>query len=178
MNKINRRNLMFLFITCVIISTIFTFNLSNSRYMGEIKAEDEVLAIPIITLSNNTYEYSVEDMMPGDVREYLFQVSNVDEEKTNEILLTYYFKMNVDFIIPVELEMYEVLDNGKEQKIEINNNVTEEFKMDVVEKEENKITKNYKLKVIWDKSKNNYEYAGKKINMNITLEAIQVTNGN
>lgn len=178
MSRNKKRNLIFLCLACIIISTIFTFNLSNSRYMGEIKAEDEVLAVPIITLSNNTYSYSIENMLPGDANEYTFQVSNVDGEQANEILLTYYFKINMETIVPLEVEMYEILEDGTEEKITITNNVTEEFQMDVVAEEADKITKDYKLKIIWDESQNSYEYAGQTINMNITLEAIQVTNEN
>ena len=178
MSRNQKRNLIFFCLACIIISTIFTFNLSNSRYMGEISAEDEVLAVPIITLSNNTYSYSIEDMLPGDVNEYTFQVSNVDGEQTNEILLTYYFKINMETIVPLEVEMYEILEDGREEELTITDNTTEEFQMDIVVEETDKITKDYKLKIIWDESQNSYEYAGQTINMNITLEAIQVTSEN
>lgn len=179
MSRNKKRSLIFFCLACIIIiSTIFTFNLSNSRYMDEIKAEDEVLAVPIITLSNNVNNYSIENMLPGDIKEYIFQVSNVDGQQTNEILLTYYFKINMETIVPLEVEIYEILTDGTEEKITITNNVTEEFQMPLVEEEIDKVTKDYKLKIIWDESQNSYEYAGQTININITLEAIQVTTEN
>jgi len=169
-----KRNLIVLGIVCIIISTIFTFNLSNSRYMGEIKAQEQILAIPIITLSNNTQSYTIENMLPGDEQEYPFQVSNVDGQQNNEILLKCCFKINMQTTVPLKVEIYEVSTNGTERKLTINDNVTETFNMNVVTTEADKVTKNYKLKIIWDESDNSYEYAGQTINMNIMLEATQV----
>ena len=178
MSKNKKRNLIFLYVACIVISTIFTFNISNSRYIGEIKAEDEILAVPIITFSNSRYNYVIKNMLPGDVKEYIFQVSNLDGEKTNEVLLTYCFKINMETIIPLKIEMYEVLADGTEEKIAITNNVTEKIQMDVVEGQTGAVIKDYKLKVIWDESQNSYEYAGQTTNLNIVLEAIQVISEN
>jgi len=167
-------NLIVIGIVSIIISTIFTFNSSNSRYIGEIKTEDQVLAIPVITLSNNMQSYSIENMLPGDEQEYLFQVSNVEGQQNNEILLSYCFKITKQSEIPLEIEIYEVLANGTEQKIMINDNISENINMNVVSLESDKVTKNYKLKIIWPENDNSFEYAGQIINMNVTLEATQV----
>lgn len=174
MNKNKKSNLIFMFLVCIIISTIFTFNLSNSRYIEEIKAEEKVLAIPILTLDNNKATYLIENMIPGDMREYLFQVSNVDGSQTNEILLTYYFKTNIESDTPISIELYEILENGVEEKKSIINNVSEEFQMSIVNQESDKILRNYKLKVIWDESQDSYEFAGQEINFDIILVAEQV----
>lgn len=175
MNRNKKNNLIiFVFLVCIIISTIFTFNLSNSRYIEQIKAEESVLAIPILTLSNNKASYLIENMKPGDVKEYTFQVSNVDGNQTNEILLSYYLKANIQADSPINIELYEILANDTEEKKSIVNNVSEEFQMGVVNKEADKVTKTYKLKVIWDIAKNSYEYAGKAIDIGLMLEAVQV----
>lgn len=171
--KSTKRNLIFFSVAGIIISTIFTFNLSNSRYMGQISSDENALAIPIITLSNNTQTYSVTNMLPGDIKEYEFSVSNVDKDNSNEVLMEYYFKINMETSIPLEVRLYEII-NETEQEIPITSNVTEKMQMNIVENKADKITRNYKLKIIWNTNNNSYEYAGKQIVCNIVLEALQV----
>lgn len=161
-------NLTFLCIACIIISTIFTFNISNSRYMAQVQADEEALAIPILTLSNNGLTHTIENMLPGETREITFSVSNTDGENINEILLEYYFKINMESAIPLEVKIFDIT-SGTEVDV-TSKNVSDPIEMKASESE----TKNYKLKVIWDASYNDASYAGQQINCNITLEALQV----
>lgn len=170
--KMQRRNLIYFFIACIVISTIFTFNLSNSRYIDKITADDNILAIPVFTVSNNTQICAIENILPGGEEEFTFSVSNIDGEKSNEILLTYCFKLDLSSEIPLEVKLYDITD-GKEQELQIINGTTEELEMNAVEQELDKIQRDYKVKIMWDINNNNYEYSGKEINLNITLEAVQ-----
>ena len=173
MNRLQKRNFIFFCIVCIFISSRFTFNLSTSRYMGQITAEENILAIPILTLTNNTQGYTVTNMLPGDEQEFEFSVSNVDGEQTNEVLLSYYFKINMETEIPLEVKIYDISES-EEKELQITNNETEKMQMNIVEKETDKITKNYRLKITWNAQNNSYEYAGKTIACIITLEGVQM----
>ena len=167
-----KNNIIFFCIACIIISTIFTFNISNSRYMAEVSAEDDALAIPILTLSNNGLSHTIDNMLPGETREITFSVSNKDDSKINEILLEYYFKIEMESEIPLEVKIYDI-SSGTEVDV-TDKNSSDPIEMKASEEE----TKNYKLKVIWDASYNDASYAGKEINCNVTLEALQVVDAN
>lgn len=170
-NKIN--NLILLCIASAIVFSIFTVHLSNSKYTGAITSEKDVLAIPILTLSNNNQMYSINNMIPGDEKEYTFSVSNIEEGKTNEILLKYFFKIEKQTQVPIEVKLYDITD-GNEKEMSITNNCTEEYQMGVVKQDIDKITRKYKLKIRWNITDNDYKYSGKQINCKITLEGTQV----
>ena len=64
--KYNKKRIRYFCIILIIISTIFTFNVTSSRYMGEITTDNEIIALPVLTLSNNNQTYTITDMLPGD----------------------------------------------------------------------------------------------------------------
>lgn len=174
MNKKTQKNNLIMFcISFIAIFTVFTFNGSNSRYVGKIVADEEVLAVPVLTLSNNSQSYVATNMLPGETKEYKFSVSNVDGESTNEVLLEYYFKVTTETTVPIEVKLYEITGN-EEREIQIANNESETIRLNVVNQSSDKITKNYTLKFIWDIDFNSYEYAQKEISCSVVLEAIQV----
>lgn len=168
-----KNNFILFFIACVIISTIFTFNVTSSRYIGKISSDDDIIARPILTLSNNQQSFSIDNMLPGDEKEILFSVSNVEENQTNEVLLDYYFKINSQTEIPLKFEIYDITGD-EEILLQMIDNVTENNQMKTVASETDKVTKDYKLKIIWNVNDNSYEYAGKTIKYDVILEGIQV----
>lgn len=168
--KIEEKNLfLFCIISIIIIITIFTFNLSSGRYIGEIVAEDDVIAIPIFTLSNNSKTYSISNMLPGETKEYTFSVSNTDGKNISEISLSYYFEINIDAEFPLEVKLYDITSSATGEEIQITNNTTNKISLNKTKQE-----KTYKLKLYWDELDNNYEYSGNTINCNIKLVAEQV----
>lgn len=168
-SKIEGKKLfLFCTISIIVIITIFTFNLSSGRYSGEIVAEEDVIAIPIFTLSNNNKTYSISNMLPGETKEYTFSVSNTDGKNINEILLSYYFEIEIDAASPLKVKLYDIT-NGTTEEIQITNNTTNKVSLNKTKQE-----KTYKLKLYWEEADNNYEYAGKTINCNIKLVAEQV----
>lgn len=174
MDKNTKKNNLILFcISFIAIFTVFTFNGSNSRYVGKIMAEEEVLAVPVLTLSNNSQSYVETNMLPGETKEYKFSVSNVDGKNTNEVLLEYSFKVTTETIVPIEVKLYEITNN-QEKEIQITNNETEAIRLNIVNKNSDKVTKNYEIRFIWDINDNSYEYAQKEISCSVVLEAIQV----
>ena len=161
-----------LLVFSISILFLFTFNVTSSRYMGELEGTaEDIVAIPIISLDNPTFTYTNKKMLPGDVDESDFFVSNYDKDnKTNEVLMKYYLKVTLDSEIPVKVTLTD--KDGKELKL-LDDKRTEEYELPYDEMMKTK----YHIKIEWDKKDNNYEYAGKDISLTIDLIAIQVVDG-
>ena len=153
----------------VIIMFSFTFGVTNSRYIGELFSSKSIIANPIITLNSNETSYSISDMLPGDVREYKFSVANFDNSNVNEVLLSYRLRFTLEDGIPLTIKLYDI-SNGKTE-IQLNNGETPKITMNYGP---DYIVQNYMIEIIWDKKDNSYEYANKKINCKIQLNAEQV----
>ena len=131
--------------------------------------EQDVLAVPVLTLTNQTQSLEIENMKPGDEREFLFSVSNSDEDKVNEVLLNYYIKVSSGTEIPLKFKIYDVTTN--EQEIALTNGQTSLIEMPYGVSN----TRNYRLEIIWDAKDNDIGYAGKQTTCTIKLEGIQIT---
>ena len=71
-----------LLVFSISILFLFTFNVTSSRYMGKLEGRaEDIVAIPIISLDNPTFTYTNKKMLPGDVDEADFYVSNYDIDK-------------------------------------------------------------------------------------------------
>ena len=164
--------------TCILsvfsvsILFLFTFNVTSSRYMGQLKGEvEDIVAIPVISMENPTFTYTNKKMLPGDVDESDFFVSNYDKDnKTNEVLMKYYFKVTLDSEIPVKVTLTDA--DGTELKL-LDDKRTEEYKLPY----DNMMKTKYHIKIEWDKEDNSYEYADKDIMLTIDLTATQVIEG-
>lgn len=170
MRKKNTRKtkLWYLSMFLIVILFLYTFNVTTSRYIGQVSAQKDVVAIPILTLSNNKESYSINNMKPGDEKIYEFEVSNTENGQINEVLLDYYFIVNIGNEIPLTVELYDITQG--ETKLNITDGKTPKVRMDYG----TEILKKYRLKIIWDKKDNSLSYINKKVNCNITLEAEQV----
>ena len=81
-----KRKVFYLCILFVLISFLYSFNVTTSRYVGQIEASEEnIVAVPILTLSNDTMTYTIDNMMPGNEKTYEFVVSNYENDKINEV---------------------------------------------------------------------------------------------
>ena len=159
-----------LLIFSVSILFVFTFNVTSSRYKGELQGEaKDIVAIPIISLDNPTFNYTLEKMLPGDIRESDFYVSNYDEKNTNEVLMKYYLKVTLDSEIPIEV----TLTDEEGTVLTLNDKKTEKYELPYDDKMKTK----YHIKVEWNEDDNSYEYAGKDISLTIDLIAVQVVDG-
>ena len=165
----NKRRLNLLFIYFIIVLFVLTFNVTSSRYMGKIESEtNDVIAIPIIDITNPTFEYTLTDLIPGFSTETDFYVRNYDSTNTNEVLMKYYLKVQVNSEIPVKISLTD--ENGQAIALD-NEQKTAEKELPYGEKTQIK----YHIKIEWDKKDNNYKYAGKNIKIIIDLTSTQVT---
>lgn len=157
------RYLLIIFIGVLFLST---FNFTTSRYIGELQSNNEIVAIPILTLNNNQIEIKVDDMLPGETREVPFVVSNKENGQLNEVLLNYNITITPDNVIPIKIELY----NDKDEKIVLTDNKSSEEQMPY----DTEATRNYKLKIIWDEKDNDYTYANKTSHISVELTGTQV----
>ena len=103
-----KRLLHFCMFLIFIIIFLYTFNITTSRYIGQIAADDNIIAVPILTLSNNTMAYTISNMLPGDEKSYDFTVSNTENGNINEVLLDYYFSVQAGTELPLTFELYDI----------------------------------------------------------------------
>ena len=169
-NKVKKNVKTFLAIY-VFLVLVFLVNYTFSRYITATYGSGSIgIATPVLSLENNGLTFELEDMWPGEYREIEFAVSNIEKGQKNEVLLDYYFIIKIDSKIPLKFELYD--ENDKKLNIDTNGKTNEEnMKMDY----KNEITKNYKLKIIWDEEYNDYNYADESITINLELVGTQVT---
>lgn len=152
----------------IIIVLIYSFGVTSSKYIGQLKGDiKDIVAIPVLSLDNPSFNYAPEKAIPGYVGEADFYVSNYDESNTNEVLMKYYLNITTEGDLPLKYTIYKEDD----KPITIVGNKSEEFELSYSNKKKTK----YHLKVQWDKNDNNYEYATKTWNLKIDLVATQVT---
>lgn len=167
----DKRRLSLIFIFSIIVLFVFTFNVTSSRYMGQIESEaKDVIAVPIIDITNPTFEYTPKDLIPGFSDETDFYVRNYDDTNTNEVLMKYYLKVQVDSDIPVKISLTD--ENGQAMELD-NEKKTAEKELTYGEKNQTK----YHIKIEWNKKDNDYQYANKSIKLIIDLTSTQVVEG-
>lgn len=177
LNKGKRSAQYFCIIVLLIISSVFTFNLTSSRYTGELQSSDMEIAKPILDLNYTSDEFKIDNMLPTEEnpREYSFSVSNNTSDENNEIPLEYYIKVNLQTEIPLKVSLFDTTSGESAVQLDANNKTAEKIQLPSVN-ENGKITRNYKLKIEWDKSKenyNNYMYANQPITCKVELVAEQ-----
>ncbi len=164
----DKRRLSLIFIFLIIVLFVFTFNVTSSRYMGQIESEaNDVIAIPVIDITNPTFEYTPADLIPGFIGESDFYVRNYDDTNTNEVLMKYYLKVQVISDIPIKISLTD--ENGQAIILD-NEQKTAEKELPYGEKAQTK----YHIKIEWDKKDNDYQYAGKSMKLIIDLTSTQV----
>lgn len=156
----------------MIISTIFALNATASRYIGTFTANDDIIAIPVLTLSNNEEEYQITDMIPGDIVTKEFYVSNKDNNNSNEVLLSYYFNIDIEKTASTPPLKIELLDENNNNLLSENSNTSTRVELSYNTSEE--VIQKYKLKITWDSKDSNYTYAGQEISYKIVLQAEQI----
>ena len=161
-----RKETIYILVFIIGILYISTFDVTSSRYLGQISSNSEVLAVPVISLNQTGATYDLTKMKPGDTKELEFIVTNKENEQINEVLLSY----DLEFIINGNLPLNFKLFSEDGQEISLLNNKTSEQRLDFGLE----ASKKYRLQVIWNKEDNNLEYANVTGNLQINLRAIQV----
>lgn len=155
-------------IICTVLTSIYVINLTSSRYLSSINTTDNVdVAMPRIILE--TPEIS-NNMLPGDTYEYTFYVKNNENNKINEVLMSYYVNINIENQdLPLTYEVYSV-SNNQETKLEQNTSGYGPVTLDYGEEKNNQ----YKIIFKWAETENSVTYASKQFSFNIELTAEQI----
>lgn len=169
---ISSRKLVYI-IAFLFVITLFNFNITSSRYMEEISADNNIIAVPVLTFLNNEATYSVDNMLPGASKEITFSVSNTDEGRQNEVLLKYSLQIEAVTNVPLQYKLYEIVD-GVETEIALTNNKSPEYEVGY----DTQYLRNYKLKILWNETDDSYEYAGQTIRCKLKLNGEQMVGEN
>ncbi len=166
MRNHKKKEIQYLIVFIIVGTFLYTFNTTTSRYVGKISSENDIVAVPELNLSNHGISYQITDMLPGDSEEYDFSVSNQENGKTNEVLLTYRLEVRVEGEIPLQIQLF----NEKGEEITITEGKTAEERLQYGTQQ----VKNYKMKILWDESDNQVKYAGQEASVFVELKATQV----
>ncbi len=163
--RLKRRSII-IAIFFVIVLFIFTFNVTSSRYIGQLESKgNDINAIPILTLQNPTFDIPL-SMIPGESFESDFIVTNYEAEKVNEILMNYYIQVPTDLEIPLTI----TITDSEQQELPLNGEGKTEDQTLIYGI---KTDDTYHLKIEWEPQNNNYEYAGKTVNFTLNVVGTQ-----
>ena len=163
--KITVDKLIFL---CLFTTMIVIF-LSISKYQSTTAGSDNIkVASPVIMLSSNTLQIKINPIEAE--QEYLFQVSNSDEEKRSEVSMKYTLEIKTLSNLPLDFELYQI--GSEENLLEGNGNTTKEITMYLNEDE--KVINEYRLKIKWREEENSYKFSNVADCVQIVLNSTQV----
>lgn len=142
MNKLLNRILIIIFVILTLQITSFC----NSKYSTNlIKNGKAVIAEPIIILESFENDSKLVNKLNFPL-EYYFKIKNYNDNKINEVDFLY----NIEIIesnnnFPIK---YKIIDALTNEEINLNNNITENFKISKMLKEE----KEYKIILDWEEN--------------------------
>ena len=163
MQKIKPINILFLL--CIITAVVLV-SLSVAKFKNAVSGIDSSqVAVPIINLTVNVLDIK---MNPNDKeKEYVFKVSNKDENKTSEVSMEYTLEIKNTNNLPLEFELYK---NGNTEDVNLlTNNKTQSIKLNLNDEEQE-----YKLKIKWNQENRNYQYAKVIDYVQIVLNSSQI----
>ncbi len=114
----------FILLLCLLILIPFTL----SRFKTESRA-DAIVDIAFF-VANDLYthqEITLDDMIPGDVKNYTFSVSNYKDSDRTEVNLKYNVEVLTTTNIPFQYELYLVNNGVDEQIVESSEIIQDEF---------------------------------------------------
>ena len=125
------------------------------------------VAVPIINLEENTLDININ---PNDLeKEYVFKVSNKEEDKISEVAMEYTLEINNANNLPVEFELYSCKSGVTDNTNLLDNNKTSKIKLGLNDEEQE-----YKLKIKWNQESKNYQYAKVIDYVQIVLNSSQI----
>ena len=96
-----------LFFICVIVFLITFIRKTFSRYETVGTSQTDVpIAFFIVTDTNEESNVFIEDMVPGDTKEYAFSVTNNKDGKRTEVTLDYEVSVKATTNMPLKYEFY------------------------------------------------------------------------
>lgn len=164
----NRKNI--IVIILVLLFTVFLiYNFTFSKFASDISGKGNgEIATPIIDLVGSNKIVGIDYDDTAKEIEYNFSVNNFDNiGNVNQVNLEYLIQIKNDNLeFPIEYQLYD----GSNQKIKLNNNITNLIFLD----KDVKTSHKYKLIIKYANKGNGINIINKLNNLDITISAEQV----
>ena len=141
-----------LLLLCIITSIILV-SVSISKYKNVMSVSDSVqVAVPIINLEENVLDVRIN---PTDTeKDYVFKVSNKEEDKKSEVSMQYTLEIKNTNNLPLKFELYNYANGAIVGENLLSNNKTQIIPLKLNDEEQE-----YQLKIKWNQENKNYQYA-------------------
>ena len=154
----------------LIVCTLFISGLTYSKFNvdADLVMEDQKIA-SFVFQGNKTDNINIplDSIVPGDSKDYLFSVSNNDDNKNSEVTLNYQLTIKTYHFLPLKINLYKE-DNDSNSNIILTCDETysrnEENSIvcnsDVIEMNyKEKVNDNYRLNISFPSNYNESEYS-------------------
>lgn len=170
MNRRVKKNNVTKLIQILLFTTIIVACYSLSKfYTASAGAVTAILGKPIVTTTLE--EIVLEDLKPGESRNYRFEVSNYDKDKTSDTEMAYTIEIQSEKYLPLKYELRKVENGESVGENLLNNNITENVNMGT-----EKYLQEYELTIIWDENEKDYKYSEEIDCVEVLLNSYQVNN--
>ena len=156
-----------LLLLCIITSIILV-SVSISKYKNVMSVSDSVqVAVPIINLEENVLDVRIN---PTDTeKDYVFKVSNKEEDKKSEVSMQYTLEIKNTNNLPLKFELYNYANGAIVGENLLSNNKTQIIPLKLNDEEQG-----YQLKIKWNQENKNYQYAKVIDYVQIVLNSSQI----
>ena len=156
-----------LLLLCIITSIILV-SVSISKYKNVMSVSDSVqVAVPIINLEENVLDVRIN---PTDTeKDYVFKVSNKEEDKKSEVSMQYTLEIKNTNNLPLKFELYNYANGAIVGENLLSNNKTQIIPLKLNDEEQG-----YQLKIKWNQESKNYQYAKVIDYVQIVLDSSQI----
>lgn len=167
----------------LIVFLVVIIRKTFSRYETTGVSQPEIqMAFWLVTDTNQEGEVFIEDMIPGNSKEYAFSVSNFKDGKRSEVTTTYEVSVKATTNMPLKYEIYQV-EGGNKEKCDVTElnepdsygtyfktvTTTTDLEFDHTEDQ----THNFELKIIFPEENDNADYADLVENVSLRVSAKQ-----
>lgn len=104
-------------ITLILLSLLLAgYGITYSIFSSNVTLNSEVNIAKFIfnTESLDEFQLSLNGLLPGDVKEYTFSVSNNNSENISEVSVDYLILLKTYHFIPLNIELYKIVDETEE----------------------------------------------------------------
>ena len=125
------------------------------------------VAVPIINLEENVLDVRIN---PTDTeKDYVFKVSNKEEDKKSEVSMQYTLEIKNTNNLPLKFELYNYANGAIVGENLLSNNKTQIIPLKLNDEEQG-----YQLKIKWNQENKNYQYAKVIDYVQIVLDSSQI----
>ena len=167
--KLRTDRLIFLFIITTIIVTILTL----AKYKSTIATEESSIKVAFPAIDLLSDEILDVDINPTtEDKEFIFAVTNTEEEKRTEVAMNYTVKIESLSNLPLEFELYTYDNNtkGTENLLQGNGNITDDINFNFNEDK----TDTYMLIIKWKDGQTDYRFSHTIDYVRVVVNGVQV----